>query len=206
MKGTVLAGQIVAIVAVVLLAICGRTVAEDKSVAESIEKSRVAWNKFLADNCPSDMTEQAVRKLMDGKYRDIGFAVRANSETYTLLFLLDDFHQVEFGFFAKTSKLILTPRIEPKGQWLRMPSGAIQSIPDPAEVRLKSKVAEAAIDHIVKHTNRKTDSLEVSCQRSDKAGTWDVVVAVKTLQVDPPAWLLQVTEDGQVTERTKVAK
>lgn len=91
-----------------------------------------------------------------------------------------------------------TPRVEPKGQWLRMPSGYVKSIPSPAEMKLKSKVAEAALDYILKHTNRKRDSLEVYCLRGEMAPTWDAMVRLKGLQLDPPTYLLEITNDGVV--------
>jgi hypothetical protein len=177
--------------------------ATDGRIAETekrVEESRIAWNKFLAENCPKDATEQAVRKLMDGKYRDITL-VRGSKITYGLLFLIDDFHQVFFGFYDKNSRLTQTPRVEPRGQWLRMPSGYVKSIPSSAEMKLKSKVAEAAIEYVVKHTHHKRDSLFVYCIRSEKAPTWDVEVAFKSLAlVSPSGYLLEITNDGVVVK------
>jgi hypothetical protein len=164
---------------------------------ESIEDSRRAWNRFLSANCSDDDTEQSIRKLMEGKYREIG-VVRTNKETHGLLFLIDDFHQVNFGFFDKTSKLMYTPRVEPKGQWLRMPNGYVKSIPNPVEAKLKSKVAAVALDYVVKRTNRKRDSWSVHCERSDTTGTWTVLVVDNGLEVDPPAYRFEITNDGVV--------
>lgn len=187
---------------VILFVGCVNAVAADRSIAETekgIEESRMAWNRFLSANCSDDDTEQTIRKLMHGKYRDVAL-LQGSKETYELLFLIDDFHQVSFGFYDKNSRLVDTPRIEPKGQWLRMPCGYVKSIPSPAETRLKSKVAEAALEYIVNHTNHKRGSLSVDCIRSDKAQTWDVVGAVKSLQLDPPGYVLEITNDGVVVK------
>jgi hypothetical protein len=135
---------------------------------------------------------------MNGKFRDVGL-VRANDEVYRLLFLIDDFHQIEFAF-DRNSRLLLTPTIEPKTTWLRMPSGDVQSIPNPAEIKLKSKAAEVALEYIVKHTHHNRDSLSVYCKRSAKAQTWSVVVTINSLKVDTPSYLLEVTDNGQVIE------
>ncbi len=194
--------RLVTVLSVILFVRYVNAVAADKSIAEtdeSIEKSRMAWNTFLSANCSGNDTEETIRKLMNGKYREMGL-FRANNETHGLLFLIDDFHQVHFAFFDKDSRLMFTPRVEPKGLWLRMPSGYVKSIPTPAEMKLKSTVAEAALEYIVKRTNHKRDSLRVFCQRSDKAQTWDVSVTVKSLQLDPPAYVLEITNDGVVVQ------
>jgi hypothetical protein len=194
MRQTLEVGRFVTILNIMLFVNSVNAVAEDKS----IEESRVAWNEFLSKNCAAGHTEQMIRKLMNGKYRDIGLA-RANVEVYRLLFLVDDFHQIEF-LFKRDSRLLLTPTIEPKGQWLRMPSGDVQSIPNPAETKLKAKAEETAIEYVVKHTDHNRDSLSVYCKRSAKAQTWDVVVMISSLQVDTPSYLLEVTDNGQVIE------
>jgi hypothetical protein len=192
MRGTLEVGRLITVLNVILFANTLNTVAADKS----IEECRVAWNEFLSKNCASGQTEQTIRKLMNGKYRDVGLA-RANDDVHRLLFLVDDFHQIEFAF-DRNSRLLLTPTIEPKGRWLRMPSGDVQSIPDPAEIKSKSKVEAIALGYIVKHTDHNRDSLSAYCKRSDKAHTWDVVVMMNSLQVDTPSYLLEVTDDGQV--------
>lgn len=174
--------------------------AADETVAEQdkrIEENRIEWNKFLSANCSDNDTEQTIRKLMDGKYREIGL-FRANNETHGLLFLIDDFHEVHFGFSDKDSRLLFTPRVVPKGQWIRMPKGYVKSIRTPAETRLQTKLAEAAIEYVMKHTNRTRDSLSVSCQRSAESQTWDVVVALKSYELGKPGYLLEMTNDGVV--------
>ena len=40
--------------------------------------------------------------------------------------------------------------------------------------------------------------------RSTKAHVWDVVVIIDTLEVDSPNYILEVTDNGQVTERRRV--
>ncbi len=132
--------------ALALIATLCPSVCPAQGDTELRERSRIAWNKFLDRNCIVDMTEQAVRKVMDGRYRDIGYA-RANNEVYRLIFLLDDYHQVEFAFH-NDSKLLIMPDVERRGQWLRLPDGNTVSIPDPAEVAAKAKVEAAAIKYI----------------------------------------------------------
>jgi hypothetical protein len=194
--------RFVAFLSIVLFVDCVNAVAADESTAETdkiVEESRIAWNKFLSANCSEKDTEQTIRKLMDGKYREIGF-FRANNETHRLLFVIDDFHEVYFAFFDKNSRLMYTPRVEPKGQWLRMPNGYVKSIPSPAEMKLQTKVDEAALDYVVKHTNRERESLRVTCRRSENAPTWDVVVTINTLELDAPAYVLEITNDGVVVK------
>ncbi|MDY0166748.1 MAG: hypothetical protein RBS80_09410 [Thermoguttaceae bacterium] len=194
MKNTLEFGRCIAVLNVVLFIHSANAVTTDKS----IEESRVAWNAFLSQSCTTGQTEQTIRNLMDGKFRDVGFA-QANDEVYRLLFLVDDFHQVEFAF-NRDSRLLLTPTIEPKGQWLRMPNGEVQSIPNPLEAELRSKTEELALEYIVKHTDHNRDSLVVYCKRGTKAQTWDAVVIINSLQVGTPSYLLEVTDTGQVRE------
>ena len=193
MRRILKAGRYITVLSVVLFLNSVSAIGADIS----IEESRVAWNEFLSKHCETGQTEQAIRKLMNGKYRDIGLAPRANAEVHRVLFLVDDFHQIEFAFH-RDSGLLLTPTIEPRGQWLRMPSGDVQSIPNPAELRLRSKAEEAAIEYIVNQTDHNRGSLSVYCRRSAKAQTWDVVVTLNTLEVDTPSYLLKVTDNGQV--------
>lgn len=192
MKNTLGFGRFIAALSVILSIHSANIVAMDKS----IEETRVAWNAFLSQSCTTGQTEQTIRNLLNGKFRDVGFA-RANDEVYRLLFLVDDFHQVEFAF-DRDSRLLLTPTIEPKSQWLRMPNGDVQSIPTPVEAELRANAEELALEYIVKHTNHNRDSLAVYCKRAAKANTWDVVVIVSSLQVGTPSYLLEVTDDGEV--------
>jgi hypothetical protein len=191
-------GQFIAVLSVVLCVNCANAVTAD----DIVEESRVAWNKFLSDSCATGQREQAIRTLMNGRFRDVGLA-RANDEVYRLLFLLDDFHQVEFSF-DKNSRLLLTPIIEPRGQWVRMPNGDVHSIPSPTETKLKTKAQELAIEYIRMHTNHNRDSLSVYCKRSNKPHAWDVVIMINSLQVDTPNYLLEITDDGQVAETRKI--
>jgi hypothetical protein len=161
-----------------------------------IEECRVAWAGFLSERCATGQTEQSIRKLMSGTYRDIGMT-RINAQFYRLLFLLDDFHQVEF-VFDKESRLLLSPTVEPRGQWLRSPNGAVQTIPDPNEARLRSQAEESAMKYVVGHTHHAQDTMAVYCKRGAKAQTWDVVVTINSLQVDTPSYLLEVNDNGQV--------
>jgi hypothetical protein len=173
---------------------------EDKAVAEQdmrVGESRIVWNKFLAANCSDNDTEQTIRKLMDGKYRELA-PTRSNNETHGLLYRIDDFHEVRFAFYDKNSRLMFTPRVEPKGQWVRMPDGFVKSTRTLAETRLQLKLAEVALEYVMKHTHRQRDSLSVSCMRSAEAHTWDVVVSVKTLQVDAPSYILEMTNEGAI--------
>lgn len=171
---------------------------------DTLQQSRIAWNDFLSKNCPTGQMEKAVRKVMDGKYRDVGSA-RANDESHRLLFLIDDYHQVEFGI-DRDSKLLLTPTIEPKGQWVRFPSGEVLSIPNPEEVKLKTKAEAAAIQYITQHTSHLRDSLSAVCKRSAKTHTWDAVVTINSLEADTPTYLLEVTDGGQINETRSISK
>ena len=195
--------RVVAVLGVVLLVRYGYADEVEKSAAETekaVEASRMAWNKFLAANCKERVsTPKEIRKLMKGKYRDVGLVVH-NTQTYGLLFLIDDFHQVKFSFEKKDDTLIIAPRVEPRGQWIRMPRGQVKSIPMPDEVRLKSKIAKVALDSVVKHTKRKRETLDILCYRSDKPKEWNAVVVFKTLQLSPPSWIFKITNDGVIIE------
>lgn len=164
----------------------------------NVEQTRLAWNEFLTKKCEAGQTDETIRALMHGKYRDNGLA-RGNSGIYSLLFLIDDFHQVEF-LFDHNSQLMFTPWIEPKGEWLRTPSGDVRVVLSAAEMKSKSKAAGVALEFVMKHTNHKRGSLSVFCRRSADRHTWDVVVVPNMLQLDSPTYNLKVTNDGQVSE------
>lgn len=171
---------------------------------EHLEQSRMEWNGYLSRECKIGAAEQSIRKVMGGKYRDVGMA-RANDEVYSLLFLIDDYHQIEFSF-DRGHKLMLTPTIEPKGQWLRLPNGEVLSMPSPTEAKMKSKAEQMAIQYVVEHTGYDHDTLSAFCRRSTKTSTWDAVVTLKSLQVDTPNFLLEINDDGHVNEIRPIAK
>ncbi len=163
---------------------------------DMLEENRIAWNEFLLKECKAGQTEQMIRKQMAGKFRDFGFA-RANDEIYRLVFLIDDYNQVEFAF-RRDAKLVLTPTIEPKTQWLRLPNGNVLTIPYPAEVKFNAKAQEVAIRYVAERTKHSRDSLVAFCRRSEKSQKWDVVVSIDSLVVDGETFLLEVTDSGQV--------
>jgi hypothetical protein len=192
--------RFVAVLSIFLFVDCLNAVAADVSTAETdklVEENRIAWNKFLSENCSRKDTEQTIRKLMDGKYREIGL-LRPSDDRHGLIFLIDDFHEALFVFWDKDSRLVFTPRVEPKRQWLRMPSGYVNAISTSAEMKLESKVAEAAIDYVMKHRKYERDSLEAFCIRSEKDPTWDVMVTTTGLEIDKANWVLEISNDGVV--------
>lgn len=166
-----------------------------------LEQKRLAWNEYLDKSCTTSTTESAVRKLMDKKYREMGYA-RANNEVYRLLYLVDDYHQVEFAFH-NDGKLLMTPEVERKGRWIRSPDGQVTSIPDPIEVALKAKIASQAIEYVAKRTTH-TEALLPHVTRGDKAHAWKVVVGVDSLAADTPNYLLEIAADGTINERRPI--
>lgn len=194
---------LVRVVAIATLLSCGpRFLMADEN--EQIEQSRIAWNSVLEKECNGGADERVVRRFMEGKHRDIG--VRwTKGEAHRLLYLIDDYHQVEF-FFDRDSKLIRTPRIEPKGLWLRLPTGEVHSTLHPAEAKMKSKAEQVALQYVAEHTDHHPRSLAVFSMRSTKASNWDVVVTTNSLQVDTPNYILEITDDGKVKETRPIEK
>ena len=180
-------------IALALVWIASSTLADE--FEEWREQSRLAWNQFLDENCSTQMSEQAVRKLMDKKHRDIGFA-RANEHSYRLLFLIDDYHQVEF-FFNNDSTLSLIPFAERKGQWIRNPDGTTVSIPEQSEAAARAEAEDAAIRSIAREHGYKPEALEAFGKRGKKH-KWFVVVIHNLLEVDPPTFMLEVSAYGEV--------
>jgi hypothetical protein len=190
-----------ALACAVVLALQSFCAAED----DARLRSRRQWRQFLDQNCRTGQSEQVIRQLMDKKYRDMGRARAGNPEFYRLLFAVDDL-EIEF-YFDDRSRLRGMPTIEPKGQWIRLPNGEVRSIPDPAEVALKSEVGEIAIRYVVRHTEQRRESLSAHCTRSDDASqTWRVVVTETGLETDTPIYLLEVTEAGNVSEVWPIEK
>ncbi len=164
-----------------------------------IEQSRMAWTGFLSKQFPVGTKEQVVRKLMAGKHRDLGFP-KYDGGGCCLLFLVDSYHQIEF-VFDPDKTLEQTPRIEPKGQWLRSPDGWLLSIPSNAERKMEARAAKLAVDYVAARTHEDRDSLRAHCERSVKKSTWDVLVNVESLEiVDRLGYVLEVTDDGKVKE------
>lgn len=166
--------------------------------SDAKEESRVEWNTFLTRNCTEGLSEEAVRQLMAGKFREFGFA-RSNDEVHRLLYLVDDFHQVEFAF-DRSSKLLFIPAVETKGQWLRLPTGEISLIPDPLELKLRSQAEDSAIQYVVQHKGRDRNTLSAVGRRSRMEKEWDVVVFINSLEVDAPTYVLKVSATGQVRD------
>jgi hypothetical protein len=69
------------------------------------------------------------------------------------------------------------------------------------EDALRAKAGERAIAYVSKLTQGKMMFLRPSCRRSDKPGTWNVVVMEDSLVVCSAVWLLKVTDAGTVAER-----
>jgi hypothetical protein len=182
--------------AITFILLSVRSICAAATESEFLEKSRVEWTAFLEKECPDDTSEQVVRKVMSGKYRDVGLGQSAG-ENHLLLFLLDDHHQIDF-VFDRDNKLIFTPTIKPKEQWLRSPNGRLSSIPTEAERKMKAKAAQVAMDYVAQRT--KHDSLKAGCWRSAKASTWVVLVNVDhgLAMIDSLGYHLEVTDDGQV--------
>lgn len=171
---------------------------------EQLEQSRIAWNSILGKECNAGADERAVRKFMEGKHRDVG-VIGTNDEAHRLLYLIDDYHQIEFCF-DRDRKLIRTPTIEPKGLWLRLPNGQVLSNLNPAEAKMKSKAEQVALQYVVEHTDHDRNSLAVFSMRSTKASNWDVVVTINSVQVDTPNYILEITDDGKVKETRPIEK
>jgi hypothetical protein len=169
--------------------------------SELLEKSRFEWAEFLEKECPDGTSEQVVRKVMEGKYLDVGSA-RATGDCYLLLFLIDDYDQVEFGF-GGDRKLTLK-RIVPKEQWLRSPDGWVVSVPSKAERQMSAKAQQVAIQYVAERTTHSRDALEATCWRTVKASTWEVLVDTKKYLavIDTIGYHLEVTDDGHVKETT----
>jgi hypothetical protein len=183
--------------AVLIVLACIGGLASGDELEELREQSRVSWNKFFEKNCSNGMSEQAVRKLMDRKYRNLAVA-RANDEIYRLLYVIDDFHEVEFAF-RNNATLLMPPTVERKGKWIRSSDGKTISIPEPAEAALKSKLEAAGIQYVAKKEKYQPEQLTAHASRGKKH-RWNVVVMLNSLVVDTPNYVLELTDDGQVTE------
>jgi hypothetical protein len=108
-------------------------------------------------------------------------------------------HQIEF-FFDQDSLLLFTPSVEPKGEWLRFPVGQVVVMPNESELRLKAKAEVAAIKHVAERKRLSSNKLWGSARRAAKSHTWEVVVLRDSLEVDTPTYILEVTDDGRITE------
>lgn len=179
----------------------GSTLARDLD-ADNVEirqKCRQAWMNSLEKNCPKGSTEQAIRKFMETRFRDVG-RVTMQGGLYRLVFLVDDFHQILFTFEADDSTLYLPPEIEPRSQWLRTPKGEVIFILTPKESASRAKAEELAIQYVVANKKRQRETLKILGSTHLIDGTWDTIVTIDTDQVDPPYFRVVVTDDGQVTE------
>jgi hypothetical protein len=80
---------------------------------------------------------------------------------------------------------------------------AVQSVAsdEANEDALRVKAGERALEYVSKLTQGKIKLLRPPfCRRSDKPGTWNVVVEEDSLVIDAPHWLLEVTDAGTVAD------
>lgn len=179
--------------------VTGMRLVASAEIDDKCESVRLDWNKYLFEKCLAAATEADVRKVMDGRYREIAHC-RANSDSYRLLYLLDDYHQVEF-FFQNSGRLMMTPRVERRGRWLRFPDGNIVSQPEAAEAARKSKIEELAIAFVSKQHGYPLNHLRGHGMRGDRAHTWIATVTLNSLQVDTPSIVVEVDEQDRVRPR-----
>jgi hypothetical protein len=83
-----------------------------------------AWEQYLKRGYTLGESQAEVEKSMVGKFRDRGVVHWGGSGRYSLVFLIDDYHEVEFSF-DHLSKLNLPPHITNRTFWLRFPDGQV---------------------------------------------------------------------------------
>ena len=89
------------------------------------KKAAIAsWYRFFDQQFKLGQKEDDVGKVMAGKFRDRGKFHHGGTGTYSLVYLIDDYHQVSF-VFDLDSKLTHLPIFSAKKLWLRFPDGTI---------------------------------------------------------------------------------
>ena len=116
---------LIGIAAIIIFAVATPVISQAPSkMTESKNAALIAWDRFITRQVKVSQTEVEIDKLMEGKFRDRGKIHYGGTGTYSILYLLDDFHQVTFTFDVH-SKLTALPIVAPKRHWLRFPDGTV---------------------------------------------------------------------------------
>jgi hypothetical protein len=181
-----------------------------------VEASRMAWSLFLSKFSAVGQTDKQVRQLMDKRFSQVGKSLNVGHDRgakYRPLFLIDDFHQVEFVFDDK-SKLLSPARIGPRPKWLRLPDGTVDVVPTPESAEAagtdeppKPIDAKEARDIAIRYTahvrHRRPDSLEAFEPRFNADfHEWSVLVSPigqEGLTIGADVMVI-IKENGEVKE------
>jgi hypothetical protein len=119
--------SLILVVAVMVVAIVLPISSQDPIASRMNEAKKAAldsWKRFLAQQFKLGQREDEVEKVMAGKFRDRGKVPHGGTGAYSVVYLIDDYHQVSFGFDLH-SELTLLPVTTARKPWLRLPDGTI---------------------------------------------------------------------------------
>ena len=99
---------------------------------DRIERAKTAWEDFLRHNFLQERNkgnygEAKIEKIMRGKYRDRAKSSVGGLGIYSVFYMLDDYHEVEF-VFTRDGKCSNISALMPKRAWLRYPDGSIAHV------------------------------------------------------------------------------
>ena len=118
----------VGIVAIIMCAVALPVISQAPSkMAESKNAALAAWDRFITQQFKVSQSEGEIEKLMAGRFRDRGKIHYGGTGAYSVVYLIDDFHQIIFSFDVH-SKLTALPIVGGTKPWLRFPDGTVVEV------------------------------------------------------------------------------
>ena len=118
---------LILVLGVAIVGIALQVVSQNPTASKMNETQKAAlasWERFLGQQVKVGQKEEDVEKLMAGKFRDHGTIHYGGTGAYSVVYLIDDYHQISFNF-DRQSKLTTLPVAGSKKPWLRFPDGTI---------------------------------------------------------------------------------